>query len=231
MIAFERKLESVYSVNGASGELWRCCGNLQPRGNGTLKRFFLGIFALTTFLLSSYGGPVESTYQPAQSYQPAEQWYRDHEWNFDLFGIYAFTAHDRAVGIDHAWGGGLDANFMFSRYLGIGVEGYGLAADDALGQASGNLIFRYPIPGSRLAPYAYAGGGALFNGSELDDLVDRRFRHFHHHDDTQGMGQFGAGIELRLTPNLGIINDFSWNVVNGDKNDFGVVRSGLRFAF
>jgi len=141
-----------------------------------LKRFFLGIFALTTFLLSSYGGPVGSTYQPAQSYQPAEQWYRDHEWNFDLFGIYAFTAHDRAVGIDHAWGGGLDANFMFSRYLGIGVEGYGLAADDALGQASGNLIFRYPIPGSRVAPYAYAGGGALFNGSEVDDLVDRRFR-------------------------------------------------------
>ena len=200
-----------------------------------MKRFFLGILALTTFLVSSYGGPVESTYQPAQSYQSAEQWYRDREWNFDLFGIYAFTAHpyrdDRFLGVDHACGGGLDANFMFSRYLGIGLEGYGLAADDARGQASGNLIFRYPIPHSRIAPYAYAGGGTLFNRSELDDLVDRRFRHSHHHDDTQGMGQFGAGIELRLTPNFGIINDFSWNVVNGDKNDFGVVRSGLRFAF
>ena len=200
-----------------------------------MKRLLLGIFALTTLALNGYGGPLESTYRPGQSYQPAEQWFRDHEWNFDLFGIYAFSIHsggnDRALGFDHAWGGGLDANYMFSRYLGIGLEGYGLAADDAIGQTSANLIFRYPIPGSRIAPYAYAGGGALFNDSDLDDLVDRRFRHFHHSDDTQGIGQFGAGIELRLTPNFGIINDFSWNVVNGDKNDFGVVRSGLRFAF
>jgi len=201
-----------------------------------VKGFFFGILALTTLVVRSYGGPVESTYQPTQSYQSTGQWYRDQEWNFDLFGIYAFTSQshgdDRLLGVDHAWGGSLDANYMFSRYLGVGVEGYGLAADDAVGQASGNLIFRYPIPGSHVAPYAYAGGGVLFNGSELDDLVDRRFRRFHHHDDdTEGMGQFGAGIELRLTPNFGIINDFSWNVVNGDKNNFGVVRSGLRFAF
>ena len=34
-----------------------------------------------------------------------------------------------------------------------------------------------------------------------------------------------------LTPNIGIINDFSWNLVGGDHNDFGIVRSGVRFAF
>jgi hypothetical protein len=201
-----------------------------------MKKFIGGLFALTTgtMLATSYAGPPESTYQQQQhtAYQTGDEWFRDREWNFDLFGIYAFTGHsaDRFLG-DHAWGGGLDANYMFSRYLGVGVEGYGLAADDAVGQASGNLIFRYPVPGTRIAPYAYVGGGVLFSGSGADDLVDRRFNRFRRHRDAEGMGQFGAGIEVRFTPNFGLINDFSWNVVNGDKNDFGMVRSGVRFAF
>lgn len=204
------------------------------------KKFIVGLFALTTFAASSYGGPVESTYTGTQEqtrYQAASEWYQDREWNFDLFGAYAFTTRpyrsDRYLGVDHALGGGLGANYMFSRYLGVGVEGYGLAADDAIGQASGNLIFRYPIPGSRIAPYGYAGGGVIFNGSRVEDLVDRgrSIGSIRRNSDAEAMGQFGAGIEVRLTPNVGIINDFSWNVVNGDRNDFGMVRSGVRFAF
>ena len=76
----------------------------------------------------------------------------------------------------------------------------------------------------------YAGGGVLFNGSLIEDLVDRP-GFFRRSGETEGMGQFGAGIEIRLTPNIGIINDFNWNLVGGDHNDFGIVRSGLRFAF
>ena len=34
-----------------------------------------------------------------------------------------------------------------------------------------------------------------------------------------------------LTPHIGIINDFSWNVVNGSHNNFEMVRSGIDFAF
>ncbi len=63
-----------------------------------------------------------------------------------------------------------------------------------------------------------------------EDLVDRPGG-VRRSGETEGMGQFGAGIELRITPNIGIINDFSWNLVGGDHNDFGIVRSGLRFAF
>jgi hypothetical protein len=44
-------------------------------------------------------------------------------------------------------------------------------------------------------------------------------------------GQFGGGIEIRLTPHIGFMNDFSWNVVDGPDNNFGMVRSGLTFAF
>jgi len=199
-----------------------------------MKRLIAGIFTLTTAVLSSNAGPVYSDgkTQAQTSYQATEQWYRDQEWNFDLFGAYAFTSRpyqsDRYLRTDHAWGGGIDANFMFDRYFGVGVEGYGLAAEDAVGQASGNLIFRYPIGQTRFAPYVYAGGGVIFDGSHNDDLVDRDF---HHHRDSRGMGQFGGGFEVRMTPHIGIINDFSWNVLDGARDDFGMIRSGIRFGF
>ena len=201
-----------------------------------MKKFIVGFAVLAMVGGFAYAGSLETSAKQQTNYQPAPlELFRDREWNFDLFGTYAFTARpyqsDRYLGVDHAWGGGMDANYMFTRYLGLGVEGYGLAADDAVGQASGNLIFRYPIPRTHLAPYGYAGGGVIFNGSDVDDLVDRHFHRFDHHNDAEAMGQFGAGIELRLTPNIGFINDFSWNIVNGDRNDFGLVRSGLRFAF
>ena len=202
-----------------------------------MKKLVVGILALTIFALVSRAGPTDESGQntrPSASSQAAEPWYRDHEWSFDLFGTYAFPFQsyrsDQYLGVDHAWGGGFGANYMFNRYLGAGVEGYGLAAADAIGQASANLIFRYPVPGTRFAPYAYAGGGVIFNGSPTADLVDRAGG-VRRGGETEGKGQFGAGVELRLTPNIGIINDFSWNVVGGDHSGFGIVRSGLRFAF
>ena len=45
------------------------------------------------------------------------------------------------------------------------------------------------------------------------------------------MGEFGGGFEVRITPHIGIMNDFSWNVVNGGHNNYGIVRTGLSFAF
>ncbi len=41
-----------------------------------------------------------------------------------------------------------------------------------------------------------------------------------------------AGVlEYRFTPHIGWISDFSWNVVDGTKNNFGVARTGVNFAF
>lgn len=48
---------------------------------------------------------------------------------------------------------------------------------------------------------------------------------------TELIGQFGGSLEIRLTPHIGLINDFSWNVVNGPHNDFRIVRAGLNVAF
>lgn len=53
----------------------------------------------------------------------------------------------------------------------------------------------------------------------------------HRKGTTEAVGQVGVGCEIRLTPQLGLINDFSWNLVDGGNNNFGVVRSGLNFAF
>jgi hypothetical protein len=188
-------------------------------------------------LATSYAGPVGTTYQQQQhtAYQMGEDWFRDREW---ISTSSALTLSPPGpIGAIATSGsttpGGVDANYMFNRYLGFGAEGYALSADDAIGQASGNLIFRYPIPGTRFAPYGHAGGGVIFNGSRVEDLVDRgrSFRSIRRHGDAEGMGQFGAGLEFRFTPDIGLINDFSWNVINGDENDFEMVRGGVRFAF
>src|SRR5438309_3310966 len=95
--------------------------------------------------------------------------------------------YDRYIGGDHAWGGGGDIKYFFCRYAGLGVEGFALDAskpgfdifedqavpifvhrrinhDHTIGSVLGTLTLRYPIPCTRLAPYAWAGVGAIFGG-------------------------------------------------------------------
>ncbi|PYK44262.1 MAG: hypothetical protein DME46_06655 [Verrucomicrobia bacterium] len=84
--------------------------------------------------------------------------------------------------------------------------------------------------------------GVIFGGGERDQLVVVRrgivnnepfkiLEPGHEGSRTEVLGQFGAGLEVRLTPHIGLINDFSWNVINGSSNNFGMVRSGINFAF
>jgi hypothetical protein len=204
-----------------------------------LKKLIVSFLALTTALSAVQSGPVETSSKEMQqtASAPREDFYRDREWNLDLFGAYAFTGtpyrNDRYLEADHAWSGGIAGNYFFTRYLGVGLQGYALDGDDIIGQTSGNLIFRYPIPGTRVAPYGFAGGGVFFHGSRAEDLVDRGHNLVSttRHSDVEGMGEFGGGFEVRITPRIGIMNDFSWNVVNGGHNNYGIVRSGLSFAF
>jgi hypothetical protein len=115
--------------------------------------------------------------------------------------------------------------------------------DRAIGAALGTFTLRYPVPCTRFAPYAWAGVGAIFGGGESDQLttraiagvppgaftVEARTRHFD--SETKLLGQFGAGLEVRITRHIGWTNDLSWGVIDGPKNNFGMVRSGLNFAF
>lgn len=164
------------------------------------------------------------------------------EWTIDLFGTYAFTesTNERILG-DHAFGGGLAVNRFFTRNIGLGIEGQALRTQryskDTVGEAALNLFYRMPLGESGWAPYVYIGGGALFNAAgKLDN----------HHDkfssvvdtvtndngqDTLIEGHAGAGVEYRFTRHFGVFTDGRWTVVDGPKNNFPSVRTGVRFAF
>jgi hypothetical protein len=163
--------------------------------------------------------------------------------------------YDRFLG-DHAWGGGVDAKYFFRRYFGVGIEGFGLDAHqgsyhftdfgfgdfsrgtdhNAVGGVLGTLTLRYPIPCTRFSPYVWAGGGGVFGG-ENQRPIRGLFRgiayteNVTHDSDSRGLGQFGGGMEVRITPHIGWISDFSWNVVDGPHNNFGMARTGINFAF
>ena len=164
---------------------------------------------------------------------------------------------DRFLETDHAWGGGIDAKYFIMKYFGFGFEGWMAHArrtqfdffgtptpggflfaktDDerTIGAALGTFTFRWPIGCSRFAPYAFAGGGGIFNGGEKDLVVANGLGGFdtiHEDSESKVLGQFGGGLEVRFTRHLGWINDFSWNVIDGPKNNFGMVRTGINFAF
>jgi hypothetical protein len=166
---------------------------------------------------------------------------------------------DEYFGADHGWGGGADIKYFFHRYFGIGVQGWAVNAtrhtfdlannpvvinetgsdSRVVGAFLGTFTLRYPFHGSRFAPYLWGGGGILFGGGERDELVFDTapvgaaplFHTEHHGTSTEGIGQIGAGFELRVTPHVGWTNDFSWNFVTHENSDFGMARTGINFAF
>jgi hypothetical protein len=126
-----------------------------------------------------------------------------------------------------------------------------------VGSVLGTLTFRFPFHCSRFSPYVWAGGGGIFgggggepinelfledangnpvtgpgglkrNGGEGFDIIKTVG---HTERESKAVGQFGAGIEVRFTPHIGWISDFSWNVVDGTNNNFGMARTGVNFAF
>jgi hypothetical protein len=168
---------------------------------------------------------------------------------------------DKYIGNDHAWGGGGDVKYFFHRYFGVGVEGFVLDAkksgfdifeipgvvftrtktlhERAVGSVLGTFTVRYPIACTRFAPYAWAGFGGIFGGGESDTLRTQGppdafsvFAQTHHYSgEGRLLGQFGFGLETRITRNIGWINDISWGVIDGPDNNFTTLRTGINFAF
>jgi len=112
----------------------------------------------------------------------------------------------------------------------------------AIGSVLGTFTLRYPVPCTRFAPYAWAGVGAIFGGGERDslhatsfadppDAFDSVAHTVHYGDYTTAVGQFGAGLETRITPHVGWLTDLSFSVIEGPRNNFGMIRTGVNFAF
>jgi hypothetical protein len=164
----------------------------------------------------------------------------DHAWGGGLDGKYFFHRYF-GVGIE---GFGLDAHESEYHFTNFGENGAGIAdfsrgtGHHAVGGALGTFTLRYPIKCTRFAPYVWAGGGGVFGG-----VNERPIRgifpgnglpftqEVRHEDETRGAGQFGGGMEVRITPHIGWLADFSWNLVEGPNNNFGMVRTGINFAF
>ena len=135
----------------------------------------------------------------------------EREWSFDLFGTYAATESGL---YDDGFGGGVGVNYFFTRYLGVGIDGYWWDGSPAgvVSSISGSLIGRLPMDELHLAPYVFAGGGGHFNS------VD------------QASGHAGLGLEYRFTPNFALFSDGRY-VFTDETNDFGLIRFGVRFPF
>jgi hypothetical protein len=167
----------------------------------------------------------------------------DHAWGGGADLKYFFHRYF-GVGIE---GFAVDARRAVLDVSGFNLNGVDFVTTDdsghesrAVGAVLGTFTFRYPFHCSRFSPYTWAGGGAVFGGGERDDIEfgtlnpatgRTPFATSHSDSTTEFIGQFGGGLEIRLTPHIGWMSDFSWNVVDGPSNNFGMVRSGLNFAF
>jgi len=146
-------------------------------------------------------------------------YYRSSELSVDAFGTASLgewtlnhlsnarVRHNARLGV------GAGVNYFITRNIGIGAEAYSENTTGAfIDSASANLILRLPLGQSGFAPYAFGGGGYQFDMAQL------------------WFGQFGAGMEYRFTPHVGLFID-ARAVLPNETKYYGVARLGLRFAF
>ncbi len=144
--------------------------------------------------------------------------YTANELSMDFFGSY--LAGQRAIehlfktNIRHgSWGGGVGANYFFTRELGIGGDiNIPDNGGNFIDSASGNLIARLPICNSGFAPYIFGGGGRQTQPA------------------WEWFGDAGVGMEFRPNPGTGIFVDARYDWVKHTPDTL-LLRAGLRFVF
>lgn len=156
--------------------------------------------------ISFAGQPVvEKNYKPVVP----TTCFDDRELQVDLFG--SFTSSGGVNG--EGFGGGLGVNYFFVRNFGIGVDGDLRGADgSAVWETTGRLIARWPIDSACIAPYVFAGGGLIADGT------------------TVGSWHAGGGLEWRASQKVGIFGEgrYTWGA---NDNDAAQARVGVRFLF
>lgn len=171
--------------------------------------------------VNNYNTPEEAQTAPPDDdhwhHWDHQHLYHNNEFSVDLFGVGVLHGSDFDNGArarhNLRGGGGAGINLFFNRFVGIGGDAYAVSFHHSfVDTTTGNLILRFPIPGTGLAPYIFGGAGYQFAG--IDQVV----------------GGGGGGLELR------VVHDFSFFVdaryLAAAKTDgYGVGRAGVRLVF
>ena len=177
-----------------------------------MKKLSLTILMAVAVIGSAFAGTETKTFKDKVVIEPTCK-FRDMEFQVDTF--YTGIIGSRNSTLQTGSGGGIGLNFFFAKYFGIGWEGslYSNRGTASWMPVNGNLFFRYPICSWHLAPYVMVGGGADFqrNRSSI------------------GYGDVGAGLEYRITNNIGLFSDGRYYY--GGSGNVANIRGGLRFAF
>lgn len=194
-----------------------------------MKKIFITLVVAAMGSVVCYAGTDTSSLklQKDKTVAPVDELFRANEFDAGVFGAAALggvdqynnrknSFHDALESTVHqkAWGGGVEADYFFSRYFGLGVEGDWFAANDAVSSVSGNLIGRYPVEYGTWgwAPYGFAGGGGQFDSENA------------------GFGQAGGGVEVRFKSHWGIFADGRYVIHDIDLN-YTLIRAGIRINF
>ncbi|CAN5751276.1 hypothetical protein BH11VER1_BH11VER1_34170 [soil metagenome] len=142
-------------------------------------------------------------------------------WELSVFGTYATPDADYGSG----WGGGLGADYFFTKYVGIGADAMWIAvshetnnSDLTVGNYLVNAKFRLPFQattGICIAPYVTAGVG-FFDTDKTS---------------AEWLGRLGVGVEARFDAlhGVGIFGEWDYNLPGGDDlEDYQLIRAGIR---
>src|ERR1700747_1927139 len=197
------------------------------------KILALAVVSFTSQAITGFAGePVVPSKEVVTPPAPVKEVYRANEWQLDLFGAYAPAGGkgDRFLG-DHAWGGGADVNYFFTKYLGLGLEGDILDGTGPInsgnvsGQFALNALVRYPIGNTGWAPYVFAGIGGCVPGEvsnfvqTFSNGISRQIRN-NNNNDVLLEGHWGGGLEYRFNRHIGVFAGGRYAVVDQSKNNF-----------
>ncbi|MEI6561268.1 MAG: hypothetical protein WCO68_04185 [Verrucomicrobiota bacterium] len=188
-----------------------------------MNKFTFSALAAVAVAGSAFASPATVVASKDFKQPAAPQFFKDTELAIDAFYSYTDAQHRNALYFTDGNGGGVGVNYFCQRYFGVDVEGNWWKGNqpnkndkDVVSQATANLIVRYPMEFTSfgVAPYLLGGGGVLFSGQNC------------------GFSDVGAGVEFRVTPQVGIFSDWRWNfITGGNRNDVSTTRAGIRFVF
>ncbi len=142
--------------------------------------------------------------------------FRDSELFFEGYGSYLHLK-ESDCGCDgkrEGWGGGLAIGHYFGYYIGARLDVNFSSLEEAKTTLGGDILLRYPIPDTHIAPYAFVGGGVQF------------------HDGDNGFIRVGGGIEWRFTPHFGIFGEGSYAWVSQESTTENLlIKAGIRYIY